>query len=223
MNADDSRHGSHAGYQKHRADGEEACQPCLRANTRYHKGLMLDYHRGLSRKIPSIGARRRVQALQRLGWSLRAISREAGYEGSTTVLSALIRGDHDSIFRDTHDAIAAAYERLSMRLPTPSSGVARARNAAEKKGYAPPLAWDCIDDPDERPSGFRGHQSKVGRGLDEGRIQRVLAGEVNLPTTKAEKVEILRRWLAAGGSERALCQRMGWRESRYRVRDQEAS
>lgn len=37
MRADDPRHGTYAGHIAHRKDGEESCQPCKDARTRYEK------------------------------------------------------------------------------------------------------------------------------------------------------------------------------------------
>ena len=70
-------------------------------------------------------------------------------------------------------------------------GANRARTWAKRHGFAPPLAWDDIDDPDEKPNyGERAdHHAR-----DEAVIERFLGGEFKLPTTRPERVEIIRRW-----------------------------
>ena len=50
----------------------------------------------------------------------------------------------------------------------------------------------------------------------------ILAGE-KLPTTTAERREIMRRWLASGRTESSLCERMGWKASRYTPRREEVA
>lgn len=216
MTPDDPRHGTHAGYKRHRLDGEQACDPCRAGNTRYHKALMYDHHRGIARKLPVRGARRRVQALMALGWPTRAIGREAGVEGRVTIIYILDERNN-TITRGLHDKIVATYDRLSMRIPPAGSGTTRARNSAARKGYVPPLAWDDIDH-DEGPFGAGDYDRNTDlddKDIDEAVIIRVLNGE-NLPTNKAEREEIMRRWLSVGGSGRQLCKRMGWKEGRYR-------
>lgn len=45
-------------------------------------------------------------------------------------------------------------------------------------------------------------------------VERLLAGD-RIESTRAEKVEAMRRWLANGGSQRELCRIHGWAENRY--------
>ena len=42
MSPDDGRHGTYAGYQRHKKDGETACRPCRAANTEYTKQYRSD-------------------------------------------------------------------------------------------------------------------------------------------------------------------------------------
>lgn len=105
--------------------------------------------------VPATGPRRRVQALNALGWSQEQIvarARDLGHPLTRAGIHSLMhRGDHRVRLR-THQAIAAAYASLSMTLPEPGRSVTWTRNLAERRGYLPPLAWDNIDDPNEQPT-----------------------------------------------------------------------
>lgn len=158
-----------------------------------------------------VGIQRRVRALYALGYSWHTIERESGIHREA--ISAIAQGEPPKFVRSyVVEALVATYDRLHMSLPAPSRSVTMVRNAARRKGWLPPLAYDEgeIDRSEEH---F--HTDILSdKGFDEAVILRVLDGE-NMPTTRAEKVEIMRRWLAAGGSERALCIRMGWKTGRY--------
>lgn len=102
--------------------------------------------------ISTLGTRRRVQALATLGYS-------------TTDIEARIDMLHDklrsAITREQITAGAAAriarvYDELCMTPKVPTNRIerqraTRVRNLAAAKGYAPPLSWDDIDNPNETP------------------------------------------------------------------------
>lgn len=203
MTPDDPRHGKNTGYL---AGCRQQC--CRDAAARKEKARRLDQLRGLDRTVPVLGAERRVHALQALGWPPRMLSAHIGM--SEDWLHATIRTKSGRIYRHNFNRIVALYDEFSMKIGP--SDITRRR--AQLAGWAPPLAWDDIDDKDERPKVPRARNAALGRGVDEVRVQRVLSGE-NLPTTREEKTEIMRRWLASGRSERQLCKRMGWKEGRY--------
>lgn len=93
-----------------------------------------------------VGFRRRVQALQAAGWPLADIASEAGISSYPVITKAMRQGH---VTRHLWEQMAAAYERLSMT-PGPSS---LARGRAVSRGFAPPMAWDDIDDPNGLPRG----------------------------------------------------------------------
>lgn len=198
----DPRHGTVAGYN--RIPCREAC--CRKAMATYKQLWHLDQMRGADRLIPAIGAQRRVQALACLGWPNAEVARRAGMHPEhlpRIVLRAAM------INRKTHDRIAAAYEQMSMTLPTGNAQViAATRNRAARNGWLPPLAWDDIDR-DKR--GSIGHKHKRS-DVDEAVVLRILAGE-RLSCTPAEKREVLRRW---GGSMNELGRLTGWNVDRYK-------
>jgi len=101
--------------------------------------------------VPSVGARRRIQALALLGWSMPAICAAAGIAPGT------LRGAQvsDRITQRTHDAIARAHDQLWDSTPPDTWQTRRWAAQARRAGWAPTLAWDDIDDPDETPTDWQ--------------------------------------------------------------------
>ena len=83
-------------------------------------------------------------------------------------------------------------------------------NQVRAAANVPPLAWDDIDN-DLQP------QSGDGVDLDEVVVDRILGGE-RLPATPAEKVEVVRRWLATGRRLADLERLTGWNGKREKDR-----
>lgn len=97
----------------------------------------------------------------------------------------------------------------------------RTRNA----GHLPPLAWDdpgTLAWPTGQPPRIIAAPRRNPDDIDEAVVDRLLAG-IRVPSTAAEKREALRRWIERGGSERALCERHGWKQGRYKDRTEEAA
>lgn len=80
------------------------------------------------------------------------------------------------------------------------------------RGHLPIIAWDDPGTPAE-PRGWQ-PADPDGSVVDDVVVERLMAGH-RVPSTRAEKVEAMRRWLAAGGSQRSLCRMHGWQEGRY--------
>lgn len=104
--------------------------------------------------VDPTGTRRRVHALTALGWPQAWIARRLGIEESSlrqTMAAGMVQST-------TAEAVAALYEQMWAELPptrtlTQRRFVATARNLAARNGWAPPLAWNNIDDPREKPQG----------------------------------------------------------------------
>lgn len=165
--------------------------------------------------IDRTGSVRRLQALIAIGHRQTDLARMLGMSGSN--ISSLINGLYDPnrprtrLQASTAQRIADLYDRLHL---TPGDNWA-SRGRAKRHGWAPPLAWDNIDDPNEKPYRPRREDTYAHNDdVDEAVVERFLAGE-KLRTTPAERREIMRRWLASGRSERSLCSRTGWKEGRY--------
>jgi len=149
MTPDDPRHGTTRGYH---AGCRDSC--CRAAIAAYEKRGRTNRHRGVTRAVPAIGAQRRIQALMALGWTSADIAAAAGWRDRNRVL-CILNGQKGKpttwVQRGTHDTICDVFRRLAMRIPEHAPHRARTRTMARRKGYAPPLAWDNIDNPREKP------------------------------------------------------------------------
>ena len=200
---DDPRHGQTRGYH---AGCRERC--CLDAMARDEKGARLDRLRG-GRAIPALGYQRRIKALMRLGWSYQDIADAAGWPHRNYVRRIVVgqKGKPTRwIERATARTIGEVYERLCMTIPQ-GPYANRTRLLAERKGYAPPLAWDDIDH-DPAPRGQYAHNTDP----DPVVIERILAGDRHIKATKAERHEVIRRWQSSINALERL--RPDWNVSR---------
>lgn len=157
MRADDERHGEYRGAVAHWLENRERpCDDCARAEWRYRKTRKLRHLRGDAPMVPSIGAVRRVQALQALGWTGPQIAEAAGL--SLNSMRSMQYHAAETVRAATAKKIAAAFDAMCMTRPE-GHYANRARSMAARRGWAPPLAWDDIDDPNERPKGIDGQRT----------------------------------------------------------------
>lgn len=94
--------------------------------------------------IGTLGLQRRIQALMAIGWTQTEM--ETRSELGRGTLSHILR-DRQMVRMSLARKVSAIYETLSAT-PGPHN---RTKILARKKGWAPPLAWDDIDDPSEVP------------------------------------------------------------------------
>ncbi|MFF9287571.1 helix-turn-helix domain-containing protein [Streptomyces griseosporeus] len=120
--------------------------------------------------VPALGATRRIRALYALGHFNWRIAQEAGVSRDT--ISALAAGLWPTIKVSADDGIRAAYDRLCMKTGTS----AKTRILAQRRGWAPPLAWEeeAIDDPSAVPQ-FDAEPATATEG--ENLVARWLMGE----------------------------------------------
>ena len=93
--------------------------------------------------IPALGTHRRIQALSAIGWAQTVLGPKVG-RAPQWANQLLAR---DVIRSATAAVVDNLYRELHMT-PGPSK---QARLTASRHRWAPPLAWDDIDDPDEKP------------------------------------------------------------------------
>lgn len=206
MSPEDPRHGTTTGYRL--GCRSDCCRrPVAQQRADQRKRYYLQ--RTDSFMVPTIGTVRRVQALAALGWSVAEVSRRAGYDRSH--LGLMMR--RGSIRKVTADRVAEIYDELSMSLPPETTraekiDASRSRRIASSRGWLPPLAWQSIDDPNERPD------LTVRDTLpDPVVVDRILSGDWHLRATREERLEVIARW---PGSDGELERRTGWNVARDR-------
>lgn len=134
-------HGTPARYNHHRC----RCVPCVRAKKRRE----IDYLTGTRYYVSAAGSRRRLQALACMGWSMRELGERSGVNLRT--LDHWRAGRTTRMHPEHADIIANLFRQLWDQ-PGPSHIT---KGWARKHGWAPPLAWDNIDDEHEQPKGLR--------------------------------------------------------------------
>lgn len=190
---DGARHGTISGYDHDKC----RCRPCrnaaaLQQRVRYRRAILKQPGTFTS----SIGTRRRIRALARLGWPAHEVAARSGMTES----QVLRAGRKDRIRRETAEKIRVAYDEMSMRL-----GPNRHLSLwAAARGYAPPLAWDDIDDPDEVPQGEKHIYTDLIRRLPD--TDRLVA-EVN----RSGVVIVAERYKVTPGAINKALARRGYR------------
>lgn len=106
-------------------------------------------------KVTRVGITRRLQALRALGWSTMQIARLTGLYPDT--VRRITNDPTAPIHPTTARRIVTAYGRAAHHVPPDSRThqVQQLRRDAYGRGWAPPYAWDRIDDPQEAAKGVR--------------------------------------------------------------------
>lgn len=96
-------------------------------------------------RVPPYRAERRLQALNAIGYTTRAMAEGIGI--TQQMVERIMAGHRNWIDRRTFTRIDTFYRAACM---TPGGNAQSIANGV-KRGYAPPLAWDDIDDENELP------------------------------------------------------------------------
>ena len=160
MTPEDSRHGTNAGYY---AGCREAC--CRAGHAAYRRSVWRRrYVRGVDRLYAdATGSKRRIRALQTMGYRLLDIDYALGRTpASTNVTFTANLLKQDRIHVDNAAKLAVVYEQMSMTTPVGRS-VSRVSTMALNRGWDPPEAWpgSSIDDPDAKPQKVYARLDKV--------------------------------------------------------------
>lgn len=208
MTPTDPRHGTNAGYV---AGCRHDC--CRQA----HMVELKKWRLSGRRMVDVIGTRRRVEALERIGYSRAEQSRMLGK--TREYIGHVLR--NDLIHATTAAQVRDLYDRYCMEIPIDppvrhkgaNKRHQKTRRRAERLGFAPPLAWDegTIDDPKARPHVTR----KTERGVDPIVVARLLSGDWSVPSTPAEKAAAAEAWHRSGRSLNELARASGWKVERY--------
>ena len=121
-----------------------------------YKTISIDTHRRIlgaavrPHLVSATPTHRRIQALAAIGYSF---SKLEAIRGKTGIWWLLRRA---SVEPQVAREWAELYDRLCMTPPvgvsrSDKAGITRAKRVAEQNGWVPPLGWDDIDDPTEKP------------------------------------------------------------------------
>ncbi|HKZ21195.1 MAG TPA: helix-turn-helix transcriptional regulator [Acidimicrobiia bacterium] len=108
-------------------------------------------------RFPSVGIRRRLQALQVAGFNLALIAGMTGIDYREVHRVMAGKGSRGYVHPDRARAYIAVYEKLENARPedfgVSVSTQGQCRTRGRKNGYAPPHCWDpdTIDDPEAVP------------------------------------------------------------------------
>lgn len=192
-----TRHGTRQAYLKSNC----RCEDARRATTSYRKRLAAGLQpSGVVSVIPS---RRRLQALQAIGWRLRVDLQPR--------LGVGVNLERTMITRTLAKKIADLYDDLQGR-PGPSD---RARVLSRARGYVPPLAWEDIDDLDEVPNlGGRDY-------LHDDTVVRMLIAGQKVEAHTPDRIEAVRQLIEMGVGTGAISARLRMSSTRlFQIIDQ---
>jgi len=163
------------------------------------------------RWVSAIGTRRRIQALSSMGWSQHWIADQLGV--SVQAVGSYRTPKRAKVCVGTAKTIRDLYEERCM-----TTGPCRKAAAwAKSRGWAPPLAWDNIDDPAEQPQlGLT-----VDTEMDDVAIMRATYGD-HVHLTKPERAVAVARLTAQGLSADEVAERLRV-TTRTVVRDRRAA
>lgn len=141
--------GTIAAYSRHMRRREKACPACAEIHAAYMREYRRSIREGQPRSVSAVGVKRRIQALMAMGFNSLRIAEELG------VPDNLVRHwyrEAKTVYPATYQKVAGLFDRLQWTVG-PSK---RAAALAQRKGWAPPLAWDeDIDAPEAQPHGMR--------------------------------------------------------------------
>lgn len=164
-------------------------------------------------RVTPTGARRRLQALRLLGWTNRQLATMTGLDPAT-----IRRTLHPATTRITHNTairVKVIYDTHWNRRPRPRTPQERRDTTngvryAQAQGWAPAMAWDCIDT-DTAPQGVRVGDEAVVPVAEA--LVLLKAGEAphEVAQRLGVKPESLARRLRRHGQHRwaAACERKG--------------
>jgi hypothetical protein len=188
------RHGGWVDAQKHGCTCPESREALRIYRKRHREGRLVP------RLVGTMGSRRRLRALMAIGHSEGDLASALGW--TRRAVGGLVAGEHDL----TRAAKAAAVSELYERLCGTAGDSQRSRSWAQRRGWAPPLAWNDIDDPAENPSAALGGNS----GVDEVAVARACRkGISSVALTDEEAAEVRCRLVSSSLSAREVAVLLG--------------
>lgn len=182
------RHGTWSAYSKYGCRCADAREASRLYRKRLHYGVLPPS------KIDATGTKRRICALQALGWPASDLAARLGRAPHRSSFSTMLTRDRCTTTFAAR--VAALYDELSMT-PGPSRST---RLRAESKGWVPPLAWEAanIDDPAAEPDVTSDDDADDG-ALDPVAVHRAMSGRLPASNlTTAERRQAVAQLLNAG-------------------------
>jgi hypothetical protein len=164
------------------------CEDAKRDANRYYK--MRRAGKTKPGVVDSLPTRRRIQAWMAVEWTTADIARWLGYQSPQAVTYLL---STPRVLASTAEKVTREFSARSLQVPPDTPRSRRCRLLAQRKGFAPELAWDNIDDLSERPSlGTR--YAKRGDEVDQACVSEAMAGRRPFKDlTRAEARLVVRR------------------------------
>ena len=152
--------------------------------------------------IDPTGTRRRVEALQAVGYSMSWIAERIGQH--PTNFTSVVKRDRVTVA--TRNAVAAVFDEYALTPRVAESwheraSVSRTLNHARKAGFVPALAWDDIDF-DAAPA------TADEPVIDEVAVQLAVSG-VHVKLTPVERREAVKAAYALGLMDTQIAERIG--------------
>lgn len=167
-------------------------------------------------------ARRKLQALARLGWGCWQLGQMMQDSGATkgnskaTLLNVRSGQAQEKIASSLARAIDALYNDLEMKVAPDTRHNNHTRNLAKRNKWAAPMAWDDIEDPADRPTGRAGWRkdrndwTRHRWSLDPVAVERCISGELRSGLlTNAERAEVIHRMRRSGVSDGDIIRHTG--------------
>lgn len=150
-------------------------------------------------RVSARGTRRRLQALVALGWTQSALAARLGLRPSN--MPPLLN-EREQVTVRFHRRVVDLFDELWNQLPpretrTEQISYKRARAAASRRGWLPPLAWDDIDNDPTPP------EAEAVDEHDASAVELAITGVV-VQLTSRDREEAVRRLHARGHNDRAI-------------------
>lgn len=134
-----------SGQRRHWTEGTVTCARCREQARRKLIRYRLYAAQHGNRKVSALGTQRRIKALNRWGYTREQIAERVGWTQSA--LTRLL--EQAVIYKETEAVVTRVYREL-VASGIPGTSL-KTRRRAEVAGWAGPLDWDDIDNPDEVP------------------------------------------------------------------------
>lgn len=182
-----TRHGNRLAYMKYRCKCPDATEGYRLYRKRLRYGVQ---PAGL---VDPRGSRRKVRALQAIGWAMPEIARRVGSRYGAAKIFGPAR-----ITRQLADKIDVVYRELCMT-PGPSR---KMRQIAAARGFVPPMGWDDIDNDDDPADA-----AERDTVPDTEVVYRLVAGK-QVPARTVDRVEAVRVMRLAGDGSGTIATRL---------------